>query len=370
MLYRLVLALRHLFYDKGWKKRFKAPVTTVCIGNITVGGTGKTPFTEWVLRCLLQSDDWAYSNIAVLSRGYKRKKKGFQIVSREGSAADYGDEPLQLARKFPSVTVAVDKDRVEGCRKLAEGASGAVPLSSASLRDPERANAPERGTAPEAVAPAAEIIVLDDAYQYRKLAADVNIVLVDYHRPVFKDKLMPWGRLRDLPSRLRKADFVVVTKCPAFLGDWDRQEWRRLLRLKDSQQLFFTTISYGTPEAVFEEADARYTYAQRLVLVTGIANDAPLRSYLSDTYKISKRLSFPDHHKYTRADIRSVSAAVKEQPTACVMTTEKDAQRLRDVPKVPDTLRQRLFYIPIRAEFLTPEDAAAFTAALLARVRR
>lgn len=340
MLYRLVLALRHLFYDKGWKKRFKAPVPTVCIGNITVGGTGKTPFTEWVLRCLLQSDDWAYSNIAVLSRGYKRKKKGFQIVSREGSAADYGDEPLQLARKFPSVTVAVDKDRVEGCRKLAEGDSGA------------------------------EIIVLDDAYQYRKLAADVNIVLVDYHRPVFKDKLMPWGRLRDLPSRLRKADFVVVTKCPAFLGDWDRQEWRRLLRLKDSQQLFFTTISYGTPEAVFEEADARYTYAQRLVLVTGIANDAPLRSYLSDTYKISKRLSFPDHHKYTRADIRSVSAAVKEQPTACVMTTEKDAQRLRDVPKVPDTLRQRLFYIPIRAEFLTPEDAAAFTAALLARVRR
>ncbi|MBQ1912869.1 MAG: tetraacyldisaccharide 4'-kinase [Bacteroidales bacterium] len=340
MLYRLVLALRHLFYDKGWKKRFKAPVPTVCIGNITVGGTGKTPFTEWVLRCLLQSDDWAYSNIAVLSRGYKRKKKGFQIVSREGSAADYGDEPLQLARKFPSVTVAVDKDRVEGCRKLAEGDSGA------------------------------EIIVLDDAYQYRKLAADVNIVLVDYHRPVFKDKLMPWGRLRDLPSRLLKADFVVVTKCPAFLGDWDRQEWRRLLRLKDSQQLFFTTISYGTPEAVFEEADARYTYAQRLVLVTGIANDAPLRSYLSDTYKISKRLSFPDHHKYTRADIRSVSAAVKEQPTACVMTTEKDAQRLRDVPKVPDTLRQRLFYIPIRAEFLTPEDAAAFTAALLARVRR
>ena len=346
MLYRLVLALRHLFYDKGWKKRFKAPVTTVCIGNITVGGTGKTPFTEWVLRCLLQSDDWAYSNIAVLSRGYKRKKKGFQLVSREGSAADYGDEPLQLARKFPSVTVAVDKDRMEGCRKLAGG------------------------TAPETVAPAAEIIVLDDAFQYRKLAADVNIVLVDYHRPVFKDKLMPWGRLRDLPSRLRKAELVVVTKCPASLGDWDRQEWRRLLRLKDSQQLFFTTISYGAPEPVFEEADARYTYAQRLVLVTGIANDAPLRSYLSDTYKISKRLSFPDHHKYTHADIRSISAAVKEQPTACVMTTEKDAQRLRDVPKVPDTLRQRLFYIPIRVEFLTPEDAAAFTATLLSRVRR
>ena len=348
MLYRLVLALRHLFYDKGWKKSFRAAVPTVCIGNVTVGGTGKTPFAEWVLRCLLQSDDWAYSNIAVLSRGYKRKKKGFQVVSRDGSAADYGDEPLQLARKFPSVTVAVDKDRVEGCRKLTEGPS--VPDAPA--------------------VPVADIIVLDDAFQYRRLAADVNIVLVDYNRPVFKDKLMPWGRLRDLPSRLRKARLVVVTKCPAFLGDWDRQEWRRLLRLKDSQQLFFTTIAYGTPEPVFEEADARYTYSQRLVLVTGIANDAPLRSYLSDTYKISKRLQFPDHHKYTRADIRSVSAAVKEQPTACVMTTEKDAQRLRDVPKVPEALRQRLFYVPIRAEFLTPEEASAFTDALLGMVRR
>lgn len=335
MLYRLVLALRHLFYDKGWKKSFQAPVPTICIGNITAGGTGKTPFTELVLRKLLQSDEWAYRNIAVLSRGYKRKKRGFLLVPRDGSAADYGDEPLQLARKFPSVTVAVEKDRVKGCKLL-----------TGSAETP------------------ADIIVLDDAYQYRRLRCDLNVVLVDYHRPVFKDKLLPWGRLRDLPSRLGKARIVVVTKCPAALDAWERSEWRRRLRLKEDQQLYFSTITYAQPEPVFPEADVRYTYSSRLVLVTGIANDAPLRSYLSDKYQISKRLAFKDHHKFTRADIRALAAAVKETPTACLMTTEKDARRFQDVKNVPEAVRTRLFYIPIESAFLTPEEDAAFTAAL------
>ena len=338
MVYRLILAIRHLFYDKGWKKSFKAEVPSICICNITVGGTGKTTFTEWVLRCLLKSDEWAYSNIAVLSRGYKRKKKGFQIVPREGSAADYGDEPLQLARKFPSVTVAVDKSRVEGCRQLVAGA--------------------------------ANIIVLDDAFQYRKLKADVNVVLVDYNRPVYKDKLMPWGRLRDLPSRMRKAGAVVVTKCPASLDDWGRQEWRRHLQLREGQQLFFSTITYGLPEPVFDEADPRYTYSQRLVLVTAIANDAPLRSYLSDSYKIVKRLAFRDHHRFTKGDMRALLAAIRENPTACLMTTEKDARRFQDVKEVPEQIRKRLFYVPIQTSFFTPEEDAAFTAFLLSKVRQ
>ena len=164
MLYRLILAIRHLAYNKGWKKSFKAEVPTICVGNITVGGTGKTPHTEMILRKLLESDRWGYSNIAVLSRGYKRKSKGFQIVDRESTARFAGDEPLQIARKFPSVTVAVDKDRIHGCQQLK-----------------------------------ADIIVLDDAFQYRRLNPSLNIVLVDYNRPIFKDKLMPWGRLRDLP---------------------------------------------------------------------------------------------------------------------------------------------------------------------------
>ena len=345
MLYGTLLAIRHLFYDKGWKKSFRASVPTVCIGNITVGGTGKTPHTEMVLRHLLQSDDWAYRNLAVLSRGYKRKSKGFQLVPRDGTALLYGDEPLQIARKFPSVTVAVDKNRVRGCQQLT-GTSSVMPQAEGAL-----------------------LIVLDDAFQYRKLKADLNIVLVDYNRPVHKDSLLPWGRLRDLKSRLKAADIIIVTKCPAYVDDWERSQWVKYLRLKPEQKLFFTTFTYGTMEPVFPEGDARYTYSKRLVLFTGIANDAPLRSFLSDSYKIVRRIGFPDHHKYTRADIGTLKSAVKEFPTACLVTTEKDAPRIVDVKKVPEELRQRMFQIPVQATFLTPEEDAAFTDVLLTKLK-
>lgn len=343
MLYGPILAIRHFFYDKGWKKSFRASVPTICIGNITVGGTGKTPHTEMVLRRLLQSDEWAYSNLAVLSRGYKRKSKGFQLVPRDGTALLYGDEPLQIAKKFPSVTVAVDKNRVRGCEQLTADGAG---TNRASL------------------------IVLDDAFQYRRLKADLNIVLVDYNRPVHKDSLLPWGHLRDLKSRLKAADIIIVTKCPAYLDDWERSQWVKHLRLAPEQKLFFTTLTYGTMEPVFPEGDARYTYSKRLVLFTGIANDAPLRSFLSDNYKIVRRINFPDHHKYSQADIRSLASAVKEFPTACLVTTEKDAQRIVDARQVPQELRLRMFYIPVEAAFLTPEEDAAFTETLLQKLKK
>jgi len=340
MMYGIYLRLRHLFYDKGWKKSFTAAVPTVCVGNVTVGGTGKTPHVELILR-LLRSDTWAFRHLAVLSRGYKRKSKGFQVVRPDSTAAFAGDEPLQVARKFPDVTVAVDANRVRGCTILTAG--GEIPQADA--------------------------IVLDDAFQYRKLNARLNILLVDYNRPVFKDRLLPWGRLRDLPSRLKAAHVIVVTKCPAALSDWERQQWRAQLRLREEQRLFFTTVSYGTPAPVFPDADPRYTYAKRLVLVSGIANDAPLRSYLSDAYKITRRLAFPDHHRYTKGDLRAIRRAIREQPTACIMTTEKDAQRLRDVPDVPAEIRQRLFCLPIQATFLQPEDENAFREVLLAALQ-
>ena len=338
MLYRLILAIRHLFYDKGWKKSFKSPVPTICVGNISVGGTGKTPHTEMILRILLGSDRWAYSNIAMLSRGYKRRLKGFQIVPRDGSARDYGDEPLQIAGKFPSVTVAVEKDRIKGCQTLHEGDSKA------------------------------DIIVLDDAFQYRKLRADVNIVLVDYNHPVHKDRLMPWGRLRDLPSRIKAADIVIVTKCPQYLDDWGKREWAAALGIKQKQKLFFTSISYLPMEPVFEEADSRFTYSQRVILFSGIAKEGPLRSFLSDKYKVARRFSFPDHHRYSRGDVRKIMGAVKDCPTAGIVTTEKDAQRIRDVKNLPAEIKQRLFYVPIEVEFLGEGEKQSFTETLLGLV--
>ena len=329
MIYGLVLRIRHLLYDKGWKKSFSAPVPTVCVGNITVGGTGKTPHVELLLRLLLA----AGKQPAVLSRGYKRKLKGFQLLPADSSAALYGDEPVQIAHKFPEVPVAVDKDRVHGCGQLASKAS---------------------------------CIVLDDAFQYRRLRATLNIVLVDFHRPVFKDRLLPCGRLRDLPGRLKAAQVVIVTKCPAELSDQERAQWRRNLKLSSEQSLFFTTLQYGTPLPVFPEADSHYLYAKQCTVLTGIANDAPLRSYLSDTYKISQHLRFPDHHAYSKADLRTIGRAIQASATSCLFTTEKDAQRLKDCRNVPQSIRERLFYVPVEAAFLQEEEQAAFTAALLA----
>ena len=369
MIYRIILGIRHFLFDKGWKKSYRADVPTVCVGNVSVGGTGKTPHTEMILRLLLHSDEWAYSDIAVLSRGYKRKSKGFQKVGRDGTALQFGDEPLQIAKKFPSVTVAVDKDRVEGCRFLAH---------PEQLRTDKKA----KGCLDKDI-PAADIIVLDDAFQHRRLKADVNVVLVDYNRPVQKDRLLPWGKLRDLPSRLRAADILIVTKCPTYLDEWEKGKWAKQLGLQDyspatgkgttrkgkTQTLLFTTIGYEPMLPVFpEESDSRFMYAQRLILFSGIAKDTPLRAFLSDTYKEVKRFNFPDHHKYSNGDIQKVVRAIRAFPTACVATTEKDAQRVVD-KKVPETLRQRLFQVPIEVNFLSPAEQEIFETTLLDLLR-
>ena len=363
--YYLALSVRHLLYDKGWKKSVEVPVPSICVGNITVGGTGKTPHTEMILRMLLKSDNWAYRNIAVLSRGYKRRSKGFQKVDWKGSAQFYGDEPLQIAKKFPVVTVAVDADRIEGCRFLTHPEELQTAKSARRCLDKD--------------VPKADLIVLDDAFQHRSIRAKLNIVLVDYNRPVHKDVLLPLGHLRDLPSRLSAADILIVTKCPAYLDAWERNKWASWLGLKEynaatfqaqgkdgkPRLLFFTGIDYGEMAPVFpEEADARFIYAKRLTLFTGIAKDAPLVNFLSDKYKVVKRIRFADHHKYTRADIHTLEAAIRENPTALLCTTEKDAQRIVDVKNLPSDIRQRLFYLPIEVFFLTPEEKMRFETAI------
>ena len=369
--YTITLAVRDFLYRKGLRKSIRAEVPTICVGNITVGGTGKTPHTEMILRTLLRSDRWAYSNIAVLSRGYKRKSRGFQKVQRNGSAATFGDEPLQIAKKFPSVAVAVDKDRIEGCRFLCH---------------PDELQTSKKGRrCLDKDIPAADIIVLDDAFQYRKLRASINIVLVDYYRPVHKDRLLPLGQLRDLPKRLADADILIVTKCPPYMDEWEKTKWAATLGLSDfktstcrgkrgngkEQVLLFSYIGYRDMHPVFEEeADSRYVYAKRLVLFSGIAKDTPLRNYLSDKYKIVKRFNFPDHHKYTSGDIRTLSHAVRENPTAVVATTEKDAQRVVDTKNVPSTLRERLFQVPIDVNFLSENEKSIFEETLLSALEQ
>ena len=367
--YYLTLKLRHSLYDHGIFKVRTCEVPTICVGNITAGGTGKTPHTEMILRTLLKSDDWAYSNIAVLSRGHKRNSKGFQIVEREGSVREYGDEPLQIKKKFPAVTVAVDRHRVKGCDILCH---------------PEKLKTEKRARhCADAQIPPAELIVLDDAFQYRSLRAYFNIVLVDYNRPTYKDKLLPFGRLRDLPQRFHAADVIIVSKCPAYLEDEQKTQWAKAFGLKDydvttcrgtdrkgaEKTLLFTTIWYNSLQPIFEEADPRYAYSQKLVLFSGIAKDTPLRMFLSDKYKIVKHLSFSDHHNYTRADVRTLESASKSFPTAAIATTEKDAQRLVDCPKVTQRLKERLFQVPIEVAFLSELEEAVFSSTLIDHLR-
>ena len=337
MIYKLILTIRNARYRDG-RRSVKAAVPTVCVGNITVGGTGKTPHTEMILRELINSDRWGMKDLAVLSRGYKRRSKGYQELPLDASAALYGDEPAQIKHKFPGVTVAVDKDRVEACKLLK-----------------------------------ADYIILDDAYQYRKLKADLDIVLTPYDRPVTEDSLLPGGRLRDLKSRLYDAGIVIVTKCPYDLDDSEKQEAAATLGYdsfdpgtciavhKDrSQLLLFTKISYERPEPVFPDADARFIYSHKVVLFSGIADDKPLRNHLSDSYTIAERFTLPDHYRYTAADIRWLRTALRRNPTAAFVTTEKDAQRLRDLQKLPAEFRQRMFYLPITTGFLTEKERQLF----------
>ena len=367
--YSLILKIRHALYDSGVWKVYSCQVPTICIGNIAAGGTGKTPHTEMILSTLLRSDEWGWKNIAVLSRGHKRSSGAFQQVVKDGSASFYGDEPLQIKKKFPSVTVAVDRSRLEGCDLLC---------------NPEKMYTTKRGKrCKEKNLPPADIIVLDDAFQYRNLRAHINIVLVDYNRPVNKDFLLPFGRLRDLPERLHYADIIIVTKCPAYMENWEKLDWVKSLGIsgydldtcqgKDTKgksiTVLFTGINYCPLEPVYHEGDYRYIYSKKLILFSGIAKDTPLRRFLSDKYQVVKRFSFADHHKYNLFDIKRILSAVKSFPTAVVTTTEKDSQRVINYKKVPPALKERLFHIPIKVDFLSEHEKDIFETTLMSRLR-
>lgn len=352
MLYRLILKIRNSLYNKGLKKSFSADVPTICVGNVTVGGTGKTPHVEMIIRMLEESDLWGAKQIAVLSRGYKRKSKGFQEVTLDGSVAKFGDEPLQIKKKFPEVTVAVCKNRVEGCRTLAH---------------PEGRNFP-----------AADIIILDDAFQYRRLKATKSIVLIDYNRPVFKDRLLPFGRLRDLPSRIYDADMLIVTKCPSELDEWEKVKFCAALGIDEYTAaesagtarngrripVLFTTVNYCDKKMVFSTGDPHYFYSKKLVLVTGIANDDALRNYLCGSYRFLRHFRYSDHHFFKRSEVKEWAAVINTEPTAAIGTTEKDAQRMLDVKNMPEKIKARMFCVPVRSDFLSEGETVRFSSFL------
>lgn len=332
--YWAALKIRHLLYDKGIKKSYSFPVPVICIGNITVGGTGKTPHTEMIIRML----EGKY-RVAVLSRGYKRKTKGFRIATSSDTFAEIGDEPLQIKHKFPNITVAVCEDRCKGIEQLL--------------------------AQPQDIRP--QIIILDDAFQHRRVKPSHSIVLMNWHNPIFQDNLLPIGRMRDLPEQIRRADSVIVTKSPLF-GEHDgiidpelaaeqiatvETQWRSRLGLRKEQNLCFSYITYGTPCALFPtEGDNRYIYSKSAIFFTGIANDTQFREHVLDKYKILDSIKFPDHYNFTKRNIKEINSWAAKYPTSVVLTTEKDSMRLLTNPHISADLKKRLFYIPIEVRLL------------------
>lgn len=374
MLYSLVLRIRHLLYDLGWIKSTPTEIPSICVGNIGMGGTGKTPMTELIIRTIQEGNiesadseiygfvgslfDTPPKSLAVISRGYKRSTKGFQQVIEKGNAVQFGDEPLQIKRKFPDVTVVVDEDRRRAADLLAH------PSHVKTLKPKIQ----EAIVAPHFHTP--DIIVLDDAFQHRRIKANKTIVLTTYNRPFFRDMPLPWGRLRDLRSRVHAADMIVVTKCPPYVSDEEKCQWAEHIGLHDfsvqtccgvnkkgkQQKLLFATVVYDKLLPVFPDGDPRYIHSKMAVLVTGIANDSALETRLCESYRIMDHIRFSDHHNFTTADIAKIDASARLMQISIVVTTEKDAQRIVDMEDVSETLRHRMFYAPIRMQMLTDTE--------------
>ena len=305
-------------------------VTVVSVGNVTVGGTGKTPHVEYIVEALCRD-----YNIAVLSRGYKRATKGFILASDNLGVSDLGDEPYQIYRKFNGlITLAVCEKRVQGIREL------------------KRIN------------PDINLIILDDGFQHRYVKPKVNIVLVDYNRPPFSDKLLPLGGLREPWRRIVEADIVVVTKCPSDIKPVEIRMMKENLDLYASTPLFYSNVKYAQPVPVFPIANpelASFNWVDKedlLLGLTGIANHRPFMQYLKQFGTRLKVIHYDDHHNYTRDDFKYIFKVFEELEgrRKFIITTEKDAVRILNNPYFPPTMRKHIYYVPIRVGFLSYGD--------------
>ena len=302
-LYGLAVSIRNLMFDVGMLKSKTFPLPVICVGNITVGGTGKTPHTEYLIRMLSEKHQ-----VAVLSRGYKRQSEGYVLATPTTPMTDIGDEPYQMKHKFPQIHMAVDKDRCHGIAELMK----------------------------KEVQPPTDVVILDDAYQHRYVKAGLNILLMDYHRLIYLDKLLPAGRLRESSSGTKRADIVIVTKCPRDITPIERKGIERSLNIENWQKIFFSTYTYP---------DNMKGIGSNPLLVTGIASPEQM---IYDLQKIIPKfdvVSFPDHHHFTENDINNIRTRAAGRT---ILTTEKDSTRLHGLENVK--------VIPIEVEFIDGKE--------------
>ena len=333
--------LRNKAFDFGLLPQEEFEVPVVSVGNITVGGTGKTPHVEYIIEALYRR-----YHVAVLSRGYKRKTRGFILASNNMSPRDIGDEPYQIYRKFAGlITLAVCESRRKGINELLN------------------------------IDPNINLILLDDGFQHRYVKPKVNILLLDHDRLPFEDRLMPLGQLREPVSSVSRCDMVVVTKCPTDISPTERRVINQSLNLLSFQKLFFSAIRYGEPVPVFPVQSPQLTSLQWLhhddtvLCLTGIATPKPLVRYLRQFAANVKVMHFDDHHFFTRRDFNDIFKVYKslEGKRKFIITTEKDAVRIINNPYFPPMRRNCIYYIPMRVGFLETEGPD-FVSELVTRI--
>lgn len=317
IIYDLVTRIRNYFFDIGVFKSTSFKIPIIAVGNLSVGGTGKTPQIEYLIRLLKDT-----YKIAVLSRGYKRKTAGFVLLNSNHTAVDVGDEPLQYFKKFSTIDIAVDANRVNGIQQLI------VQKSS-------------------------EIVLLDDAFQHRKVNANFYILLTKYNDLYVDDFLLPTGNLRESKSGAKRANVILVTKCPENLSENEQQNIVAKINPNKNQHVFFTTISYaenlkGSCEILLSELPD-----YEILLITGIANPKPLLAFLSEINIVFKHLKFADHHEFSAAEIKTIKQEYQQIKSTkkLILTTEKDFVRLSEQ-------LEELSYLEIKTRFL--KNAVSF----------
>ena len=330
LFYGIITGIRNWLFDQDILSSTSFNIPIISVGNLAVGGTGKTPHTEFILSIL--QDEW---KTAMLSRGYKRKTKGFQLANSESDSQILGDEPYQIYQKFPNVTVSVDEKRVHGVKKLQE------------------------------LIPDLQLVVLDDAFQHRSIQAGLSILLTDFSNLYTRDMLLPAGNLREWKSGSKRANIIIITKCPEDMKPIDMRLYNTELKPENNQLLFFSSLVYDELKPVFPDSDhdnwtfqkIKYTNAE-ILLVAGIVSPKPILQRLAKFTPNVKTLFYDDHHAFQTKDFNLINKKFNafQSNEKIIIMTEKDAVRLMTNPNYPETLKSRTYALPIRINILHDQE--------------
>ena len=313
LMYDGITRYRNSMFDNGKKKSTHFLIPTVVVGNLNLGGSGKTPMVEFLIDSLKD-----HFQLATLSRGYGRKTKGFLLGGSNLGPSDLGDEPFQIYSKYgDKVAVAVGEERI-------------MAIPEIIYHRPET-----------------ELILLDDAFQHRYVRADFSILLTTFQKPFFNDRVLPLGTLRESAEGAKRADLIIVTKCPASMKEQEKEVFRKKIKEHTDVPILFAGIKYGNPDPLFQPNKKSY---KKAILISGIANDRLFKEEAEKRFEVVETITFADHHRYTLSDVKKILDMTKKHREAMVLTTEKDAVKLKDVAFREYLVEIPIFALPIKVD--------------------